>query len=218
MPRVAFRLWLKDDPDGIETYAAYHLDPFPELYDLIRAAGIRRYTIWLDGTDLLLTREGDDPTKGETLDMSNPVHLEWSNTMRPLFDERVARDGAGHPAEAFALDPDAEPGAAQMTYRTGLRPGTADAVTAAYRELPREVRDALRAAGVRRQWTWVEEGDAWTYLECDDLDCDRGGVGGLGPLPRLDGLPDALPRRTNAARRTTPNPRSLPLRLSAERR
>jgi L-rhamnose mutarotase len=57
-----------------------------------------------------------------------------------------------------------------MTYRAGLRPGSADVVTAAYRDLPREIRDAIRAAGVRRQWTWVEEGDAWTYLECDDLD------------------------------------------------
>src|SRR5690349_2265050 len=57
MDRNAFRLWLKPDPEGIETYAQWHLHPFPELYDLIRAAGIRRYTIWLDGVDLLLTRE-----------------------------------------------------------------------------------------------------------------------------------------------------------------
>ena len=169
MPRVAFRLWLKDDPDGIETYAWHHLHPFPELYDLIRAAGIRRYTIWLDGSDLFLTREGDDPTKGETLDMANPVHLEWSNTMRPLFDDRVARDGAGRPAEIFALDPDAEPGPAQMTYRTGLRPAAADEVGDLHRSTSGEVRYALRTAGVRRQWTWVEEGDAWTYLECRDL-------------------------------------------------
>ena len=122
MPRNAFRLWLKPDPAGIETYAQWHLNPFPELYDLIRAAGIRRYTIWLDGADLLLTREADDLTKGETLDMSNPVHKEWADTMTPLFDERVRR-GPGVPTEVFALDPDGEPGAAQMTYRTGLQPG-----------------------------------------------------------------------------------------------
>lgn len=102
--------------------------------------------------------------------MSNPVHLEWSNTMRPLFDERVARDGAGHPAEVFALDPGGEPGLSQMTYRMGLRPGSADAVATLYREAPAEVGDALRTAGVRRQWTWVEDGGAWSYLECDDLD------------------------------------------------
>jgi L-rhamnose mutarotase len=28
----------------------------------------------------------------------------------------------------------------------------------------------MRAAGVRREWSWVEDGSAWTYRECDDLD------------------------------------------------
>ena len=170
MPRVAFRLWLRPDPAGIDRYVHDHLDPFPGLYDLIRAAGIRRYTIWLDGSDLLLTREGDDPLKGETLDMEDQVHRQWADTMRPLFDERVAREGAGQPSEVFALDPDAGPGLAQMTYRVGLRPGGADELAALHRAAPDEVRDALRAAGVRREWIWVEAGDAWTYLECNDLD------------------------------------------------
>ncbi len=54
--------------------------------------------------------------------MSNPVHKEWADTMTPLFDERV-RAAPGVPTEVFALDPDGEPGPAQMTYRTGLRAG-----------------------------------------------------------------------------------------------
>jgi L-rhamnose mutarotase len=172
MPRIAFRLWLRPEQDGIETYVRGHLDPFPGLYDRIRAAGIRRYTIWLDGADLLLTREGDDPARGETLDLSDPVQRRWVETMQPLFDERVARDGPGYPSEVFALDPDAGPGPAQMTYRTGLRPGSVamEAVADAHRAMPARVTDALRAAGIRRQWTWVEDGSAWTYLECDDLD------------------------------------------------
>jgi L-rhamnose mutarotase len=172
VPRNAFRLWLKPDPAGIETYVRGHLDPFPGLYDLIHAAGIRRYTIWLDDADLFLTREADDPWHGETLDMDNPVHLRWADTMRPLFDERVERDGAGIPIEVFALDPDGEPGSAQVTYRTGLHPGEAsmDAVADAYRSIPLDVVDALRAAGVRREWTWVEDGSAWTYRETGDLD------------------------------------------------
>jgi L-rhamnose mutarotase len=184
MPRVAFRLWLKADPAGIETYVSHHLDPFDGLYDMIRAAGIRRYTIWLDGADLFLTREGDDPTRGETLDMENPVHLEWANTMRPLFDERVARDGAGHPTEIFALDPDAEPGPAQMTYRLGLRAG-ADAmaaVAAAHQSMPSDVVRGLRAVGIRRQWTWIDHADAWTYLECDDLDATEAALAATGPF------------------------------------
>jgi L-rhamnose mutarotase len=172
MPRIAFRLWLKPDRDGIETYVWGHLHPFPDLYERIRAAGIRRYTIWLDDTDLLLTREGDDPRHGESLDPDDPVHQEWIRTMTPLFAARVAEEGAGEPTEVFALDPDAEPGPAQMTYRSGLANGhdATDAVAAAYRAMPGPAVEDMRAAGVRREWSWVEDGSAWTYRECDDLD------------------------------------------------
>jgi L-rhamnose mutarotase len=62
-----------------------------------------------------------------------------------------------------------------MTYRTGLRAGegAVDAITTAHREMPPAVVDALRQAGTRRQWTWVEDGDAWTYRESDDLDASE---------------------------------------------
>lgn len=171
MPRIAFRLWLRPDPTGIDTYVRGHLDPFPELYERIRAVGIRRYTIWLDKADLLLTREGETPWVGETLDLTDPVQQAWVDTMRPLFIERVAQEGATRPEEVFALDPDAAPGRERMTYRAGLRPGreAEAAVTAAHANVPGGVADALRAAGIRRQWSWVEDGDLWAYLECDDV-------------------------------------------------
>jgi L-rhamnose mutarotase len=200
MPRNAFRLWLKPDPEGIETYAQWHLHPFPELYDLIRAAGIRRYTIWLDGADLFLTREADDPTKGETLDMTNPVHKEWADTMTPLFDERV-KGGPGIPTEGFALAPKSHPGEVQMTYRTGLRPGSpaTEAVEAAHRDMPDDVIDALRQAGIRREWVWVEDGDAWTYRECDDLDAMEASLARSAPYQAwLAGFADHLDERTAA--------------------
>ena len=183
MPRVAFRLWLRPEQDAIETYVRGHLDPFPSLYDRIRAAGLRRYTIWLDGTDLLLTREGVDPYKGETLDLSDPVQQRWVDTMTPLFAER-ARDGAGHPDEVMALDPDAEPGPAQMTYRTGLRPGpdAMQSATDVFRDVPAAVTDAMRAAGIRREWTWIEDGSAWTYRECDDLDATEATLAASDPV------------------------------------
>jgi L-rhamnose mutarotase len=170
MPRVAFRLWLKPDPEGIEVYVWNHLHPFDGLYDAIREAGIEHYTIWLDGADLLLTREGLTPEKGEKMDFTDPVQQVWRDTLTPLFDERVKREGAGHPTEVFSLDPDGVVGPAQMTYRTGLRPGSADEVARIHRAAPDALRDELRAAGITRQWTWVEDGSAWTYLECTDLD------------------------------------------------
>jgi L-rhamnose mutarotase len=172
MPRIAFRLWLKPDPEGIEVYVWNHLNPFDGLYDAIREAGIEHYTIWLDEADLFLTREGETPEKGEKMDLSDPIQQQWSDTLTPLFDERVKREGAGRPTEVFSLDPDGAVGPAQMTYRTGLQPGPAamDTVADAYRSMPEDVVAALRAAGVRREWTWVEDGSAWTYRETDDLD------------------------------------------------
>jgi L-rhamnose mutarotase len=170
MPRVAFRLWLKPDPEGIEVYVWNHLNPFDGLYDAIREAGIEHYTIWLDGADLFLTREGDTPEKGEKMDLSDPVQQRWADTLTPLFDERVKREGAGHPTGVFSLDPDGAVGPAQMTYRVGLRAGATDEVAAIHRAATDELRDALRAAGITRQWTWVEDGSAWTYRECADLD------------------------------------------------
>ena len=174
MPRIAFRLWLKDDPEGIDTYVKWHLDPFDGLYDLIRAVGIKRYTIWLDGTDLFLTREGDTPESGETLDMADPVHAEWAATMKPLFQPRVAESGATRPAQIYAFDADAEPGPVegQMTYRAGLQVGEAatDAVTRAWSLAAIEISGALRRAGVHRAWAFLEDGSLWTYLEADSLD------------------------------------------------
>jgi L-rhamnose mutarotase len=179
MPRIAFRLWLRPEQDAIDAYVRGHLDPFPGLYERIRAVGLRRYTIWLDGTDLLLTREGDHPLEGETLDLSDPIQRRWVDVMTPLFTERVARDGPSYPTEVFALDPDAPPGADRTTYRAGLRPGTEAMAAAAeaYRTLPAAVVDGLRAAGVRREWTWLEDGSAWTYRECDGLDATESALG-----------------------------------------
>lgn len=174
MPRIAYRLWLRPDAHGIETYVRYHLDPFDGLYDLIRGAGIRRYTIWLDGTDLFLTREGETPEKGETLDLDNPVHKAWSDTMRPLFQDRVKAEGPGRPALVHAFRPDAEPGPpeGQMTYRADLVPGDVarEAVRGAFERRADALAGALDAAGVRRAWTWVEDGSAWAYLEAEALD------------------------------------------------
>ena len=169
MPRIAFRLWLKDDPVGIETYVKWHLEPFDGLYDLIRAAGIERYTIWLDGTDLLLTREGATPELGEKLDLENPVHKEWAATMTPLFQPRVAESGATKPAQVFAFQPDGErgPAAGQMTYRAGVKPGAAHTgpVAQAWSAQASVVSEALRASGVHRAWVWSEDGSLWAYVE-----------------------------------------------------
>jgi L-rhamnose mutarotase len=95
MPRIAFRLWLKDDPAGIETYVDHHLNPFDGLYDLIRAAGIVRYTIWLDGTDLFQSQwitldcggRMGVANAGIFLQRGNPGHLH-RRRLNPLMQRR----------------------------------------------------------------------------------------------------------------------------------
>ena len=68
--------------------------------------------------------------------------------------------------------------------------------------LARDVVDlagCLRAAGVKRAWTFLEDGDAWTYLEAADLDAMEAAL-------RADpvwtafwaGLADVLDERTRA--------------------
>ena len=56
---------------------------------------------------------------------------------------------------------------------------------------------ALRAAGIRRQWTWVEDGSAWTYRECDDLDATEATLAASDPVRSWwTGLAAVLDERT----------------------
>ena len=171
MPRIAFRLWLKPDPEGIEVYVWNHLNPFDGLYDAIREAGIEHYTIWLDGADLFLTREGLTPEKGEKMDFSQPVQQVWRDTLTPLFDERVKSEGAGTPDRGLLARSGRPCGPGPDDLPDGLaarRPGRGRGRSTVPRR--RRFGTQLRAAGITRQWTWVEDGSAWTYRECADLD------------------------------------------------
>ena len=73
--------------------------------------------------------------------------------------------------------------------------------------------DALRAAGTTPEWTWVEDGDAWTYRECDDLDATEAALAASRRSSLAEQLRQPLPRSANRQRRPAPDPRSLPLRL-----
>ena len=56
---------------------------------------------------------------------------------------------------------------------------------------------AMRAAGVRREWTWVEDGSAWTYRECDDLDAAESSLSASDPVRSWwGGMAGVLDERT----------------------
>ena len=92
MPRFGLCLNLKDDPDIIEQYKAYHRDVWPEVLDSLREVGITQMDIYLLGNRLFMAIE--------TVDDFDPAHdfprhlemhprcREWDVLMRN-FQERV---------------------------------------------------------------------------------------------------------------------------------
>ena len=60
MQRFGLTLNLKDDPDVIEQYKAYHRDVWPEVLDSLREVGITRMDIYLLGNRLFMAIETVD--------------------------------------------------------------------------------------------------------------------------------------------------------------
>lgn len=92
MPRFGLCLNLKDDPDVIEQYKAYHRDVWPEVLDSLREVGITHMDIYLLGNRLFMaieTVDGFDPERDfpRHLEM-HPRCREWDVLMRN-FQERV---------------------------------------------------------------------------------------------------------------------------------
>ena len=60
MQRFGLTLNLKDDPEVIEQYKAYHRDVWPEVLDSLREVGITRMDIYLLGNRLFMAIETVD--------------------------------------------------------------------------------------------------------------------------------------------------------------
>lgn len=86
MPRHCLALDLKDDPELIEQYKAYH-DPkgmWPEIPPTIRDAGILNMEIYLSGNRLFMIMEVDehfDAMRKAQMDANNPKVQEWEQLM-----------------------------------------------------------------------------------------------------------------------------------------
>jgi len=84
--RFCFALDLKDNPEMIEAYTAYHKkeNVWPEITDSIKNAGIQSMEIYLTGNRLFMIMEVDDsydPNKKAKSDASNPKVQEWEDLM-----------------------------------------------------------------------------------------------------------------------------------------
>ena len=86
MPRHCLALDLKDNPELIEQYKAYHAPGgvWPEITESIRAAGITDMEIYLTGNRLFMIMEVDDtfdPVRKAEMDANNPKVQEWEELM-----------------------------------------------------------------------------------------------------------------------------------------
>lgn len=97
--RLCYSCDLKDNPELIKEYKAYHADghAWPEITESIRDAGIIDMEIYLTGNRMFMIMEVDetfDPVKKGEMDANNPKVQEWENLMWKYQQELPwAKDG-----------------------------------------------------------------------------------------------------------------------------
>ena len=97
MKRFAQTVLLKDDPEVIRQYEAYHANPWPEVIAGTRSVGVQRVFIYRFGRQLFMFMETVDDFDLER-DMpkytAHPRAREW-DTLMSSFQEPVAGAPAG---------------------------------------------------------------------------------------------------------------------------
>ena len=82
--RYCLALDLKDDPQLIAEYEAYHQNVWPEILQSIRSAGIRDMEIYRTGNRLFMIMEVDESfsfEKKQEADSGNSRVQEWEERM-----------------------------------------------------------------------------------------------------------------------------------------
>ena len=85
MPRVAFIIRLKPGADPVE-YKRRHDQLWPEMAAALRAAGIRNYSIFLDGSRLFAYLETDDVEHMNRALAADPTNARWQEYMRDMIE------------------------------------------------------------------------------------------------------------------------------------
>ncbi|WP_121357200.1 L-rhamnose mutarotase [Flavisolibacter nicotianae] len=100
--RYCLALDLKDDPQLIAEYEAYHQNVWPEILQSIRSAGIREMEIYRTGNRLFMIMEVDESfsfEKKQEADSGNARVQEWEERM---WHYQLALPGAA-PGEKWRL-------------------------------------------------------------------------------------------------------------------
>lgn len=92
MKEFALTINLRDDPEAIEQYVAYHRDVWPEVQACLRAIGIARMQIYLLGRRLFMVLEAPDDFEPRRdfakLGGMDPRYEEWQRLMN-TYQEKV---------------------------------------------------------------------------------------------------------------------------------
>jgi L-rhamnose mutarotase len=100
--RSAFVLRIR--PDRVDEYRAAHAAVWPEMLAALGEAGIRNYSIFLDGTRAFGYFESDDLAAAADFLARQPVSARWQDAMAGLLEERVPDGGPPALPEIFRLD------------------------------------------------------------------------------------------------------------------
>ena len=100
--RMAFVLRVR--PDKVYAYLEAHRQFWPEMLDALRRAGIRNYTIFRSGNQMLGCFESDDLEAAAAYLASQEVSARWQDAMAELLEERVPDAGPPPLEEIFRLD------------------------------------------------------------------------------------------------------------------
>lgn len=102
MARAAFVLQIK--PERVDDYVREHAAVWPELLAEISAAGIRNYSIYLNGTQAIGFYEVHDAEAARAYLAASEVNARWQDAMAELLEERVTGGGPDVLPEVFRLD------------------------------------------------------------------------------------------------------------------
>ena len=102
MARAAFTLQIK--PERVAEYVEAHAAVWPEMRAAISEAGIRNYSIFLDGARAFGYFEADDIDRSLATLAESEVNVRWQDAMMELLEQRVSNEGPSLLPEIFRLD------------------------------------------------------------------------------------------------------------------
>jgi L-rhamnose mutarotase len=100
MARAMFRMRAASGQEAV--YRERHQAVWPEVLETLQRAGMRRYSIFMAGQELIAYFEADDPAATLKRLADDPVMHRWWAYMAPVMGEEPA-DAQGY-REVFHLD------------------------------------------------------------------------------------------------------------------